>query len=72
MKNLAAPAILAENIMSNLYYLYWCAAFSSLNIKASDTEKLAEEGAEYARNKFIEIAEEFEKDLGTEWGWYEK
>ncbi|MDV3429529.1 MAG: hypothetical protein LIR50_21315 [Bacillota bacterium] len=72
MKNLAAPAILAENIMSNLYNLYWCAAFSSLNIKTANIEKLVEEGAEYARNKFVEIAEEFENELGIEWGWYEK
>ena len=65
MKKLIAPYAVAEDIMTSLFNLYTCAAFSfGANI---EEEEGFEEGKNYAMNKFIQIAEEFEKEFNIKW-----
>ena len=65
MKRLIAPYIVAEELMTSLFNLYMCAAFSfGANIEEKES---FEEGKNYAMNKFIQIADEFEKEFNIKW-----
>ena len=66
MKRLIAPYIVADELMTSLFNLYMCAAFS---FGASTEEEGFKEGTEYAMNKFIQITKEFEKEFNIEWEW---
>ena len=66
MKTLKADAIVANDCMNSLYTIY----MSAVESFGGDTNdpNIKAEGERYARRKFIEIAEEFEKLYGP-WTW---
>lgn len=66
MKTLRADYTVATELMDSLYTMYM-AAVKSFGGDPNNPEA-REEGANYARNKFCELAEEFEKLYGP-WAW---
>lgn len=66
MKTLRADYTVATQLMDSLYTMYM-AAVESFGGDTDNPEAKAE-GEQYARNKFVEIAEEFEKLYGP-WAW---
>ena len=68
MKTLRADFIVAQRCMDSIYSMYM-AAVESFGGDPNSSEA-REEGAKYARKKFLEIAEEFEAVYGP-WAWYE-
>lgn len=72
MKQVFAPQKLAMELMNNLFDLYACAVLSTdADLNDEVFEKLAsEEARKYARRKFLEICDEFEKNIPEfTWCW---
>lgn len=67
MKTLRADFTVAKECMNGIYAMYMAAVESFGG--DPNTPEAMEEGIEYARKKFVEIAEEFEKIYGP-WAWY--
>ena len=72
MKQVFAPHELAIELMDNLFDLYACAVLTTdADLEDETFEKIAsEEARKYARRKFLEICEEFEKNIPDfTWCW---
>lgn len=67
MITLRADYAIARKCMDSLYTIYMAAVESFGG--NPDSPEAREEGEDYARNKFWEIADEFEKLYGP-WTWY--
>lgn len=71
-KKFFAPYTLAASLMDNLLDLYTYAALG-LNADLDNDEhyqEMTDEGITYAKNKFQQIAEEFENIFNIKWAWY--